>query len=208
MTIAFWRRLVPDLRFIICVRNPLDFAQSLGQYTKNSRLHLLAMWQYYNYQILCETRPEERLITFYEDYFPCYRAALVPLLDFTGLPVLAPDGLIDRQIRDFCAPDLKHYTSTLDDVLSDADVPCVTRRLYQELLAADPSARDLPLLRDREMLLPLLQLALIGAGTLDGTGAVRKAEYERVQEERERLEKALRRSERKRLWWRMGKVRL
>ena len=34
VTIAFWRRLVPDLRFIICVRNPLDFAQSLGQYTE------------------------------------------------------------------------------------------------------------------------------------------------------------------------------
>ena len=211
VTIAFWRRVIPGLRFVVCVRNPLDFAQSLGQYTRNSRPHLLAMWQYYNYQILCETRPDERLVTFYEDYFPCYRDALAPLLDFAGLPPLVPESHADQQSRAFCQPDLKHYTSTLQDVLGDETVPFVTLRLYEELLAAtatDPSARDLPLLREREMLLPLLQLALVGAGTLDGTGAVRKAEYERLQSERERLEKAPRRSERKRLWWKVGKFRV
>ena len=113
------------------------------------------------------------------------RVALTPLLDFAGLPHPTPDGPVDRQISGFCEPGLKHYTSTLQDVLNDDTVPYVTRRLYQELLSADTSARDLPLLREREMLLPLLQLALIGAGTLDGTGAVGKAKYERLHAEYE-----------------------
>lgn len=176
----FWKRLVPDLRFLICVRNPLDFAQSLGKYTNTSRPHLFAMWQYYNYHILCETKPEDRLITFYEDYFPCYRNALQPVLDFAALPAPIPGGPIDRQILSFCDPELKHYTSSVQDVMQDEKVPYVTRQLYQELLNADTNVSDLPLLHHREMLLPLLQIALVGESTLDGTGAVSKAEYQRV----------------------------
>ena len=181
VTIAFWQRVVPDLKFVVCVRNPLDFASSLGKHTRNSRSHLFAMWQYYNYSILTATAPENRFVTFYEDYFPCYRTGLEPLLHFSGLPCLPVGGKIDQCIQSFHNRDLKHYASTLQDVLLDCEVPYVTRQLYLELLSADSSARILPLLHYQQMLLPLLERTLVGEGTLDGTGAVTVAEHERVQ---------------------------
>ena len=180
VAIAFWQRVVPDLRVIICVRNPLDFARSLGKHLPLSRSHLFAMWQYYNYSILTVTRPENRFVTFYEDYFPCYRAGLAPLLDFAGLPPPAPDGEVDRCLRSFFDPGLRHHTSTLEDVLSDDEVPYVTRQLYLELLSGDAAARTLPLLSYRTMLLPLLQRTLAGEGVLDGSGAVSAAQHEKV----------------------------
>lgn len=196
VAIAFWQRVIPDLRYIICVRNPLDFAQSLGEHAAVSRPHLFAMWQYYNYHILTATEPQKRFVTFYEDYFPSPHAGLAPLLDFVGLPRPVPGGQADQQIRGFCDPDLNHYSSTPEDVLGDADVPYSTRQLYLELLCADSSARDLPLLRYRDMLLPLLQRALIGESTLDGSGAVSQGEHERVKRKLESL--------RSRHQWRAG----
>ncbi|MGI4788162.1 MAG: sulfotransferase family protein [Janthinobacterium lividum] len=180
VTIAFWQRVVPDLKFIICVRNPLDFASSLGKHSPVSRAHLFAMWQYYNYMILSVTRPEDRIVTFYEDYFPCSRSGLSPLLDFLGLLQPAPNDQVDQCLRSFFNQDLNHHSSTFLDVLADTEVPYVTQQLYLELLSGNASASNLPMLSHSKMLLPLLQRTLIGEGTLDGSGAVSRAQHEKL----------------------------
>jgi hypothetical protein len=196
--IAFWQRVIPNLKFIVCVRNPLDFAQSLGQHASVSRSHLFAMWQYYNYYILTASRPEDRIVTFYEDYFPCYQAGLAPVLDFVGLPHPASGDHTDQSITRFYDPNLKHYTSALEDVLIDDEVPYVTRQLYLELLSSDAHDQNLPILSYREMLLPLLKQALIGEGVLDGSAAVSKAHYQKLKGEVAALEIALTQAKKKR----------
>ncbi len=180
VTIAFWQRVVPEMKLIICVRNPLDFAHSLGKHVSISRAHLFAMWQYYNYSILAATLPQNRFVTFYEDYFPCYRNGLLPLLDFAGLDIPTPGEDIERRILAFHDQSLKHHTSTLADVLADDTVPYVTRQLYVELLSGNTDAADLPLLHYQGMLLPLLQGALVGESVLDGSGAVTMAKYQKL----------------------------
>ncbi len=196
--VAFWQRVIPNLKFIICVRNPLDFAHSLGQHISVSRSHLFAMWQYYNYHILTATKPEDRIVTFYEDYFPCYQAGLTSVLDFVGLPHPAPDDQTDQRISHFYDPSLKHYTSTLQDLLADDEVPYMTRQLYLELLSGDANAQHLPILNFRDLLLPLLQRTLVGEGVLDGSAAVSKSQHHQVQSEREALETALAQARNKR----------
>ncbi len=77
-TLAFWRRVVPNLTLVLCLRNPLDYAASVDNFAYIAQSHALTLWQYYNLDMLNSTRVEDRTITFYEDYFPDYRRGLEP----------------------------------------------------------------------------------------------------------------------------------
>ncbi len=180
VTLAFWKKVVPNLRFIICVRNPLDFASSLGQYTSVSRSHLYAMWQYYNYYVLCHTEPNERFLTNYESYFPDYLPELTSLLNFCGLDTPLPGSAEAAKIDAFMDVDLKHYNSHFEDVIMDKRVPYTAKELYTQLLASPRANGDLDLLRYRELLLPLLENSVVAEGSLDSTNVVPRAEYDKL----------------------------
>ena len=47
LTAAYWLDLVPDLKFIICVRHPLEVALSLKRRNQNSYSLGLALWERY-----------------------------------------------------------------------------------------------------------------------------------------------------------------
>jgi hypothetical protein len=153
-TMAFWRRAVPDLRIVICVRNPLDYSASINASHEVARRHALRMWDYYNVTALTQTTPSERFVTFYEDYFPDYRAALYPLLNFAGLPRPADDSDAAKQIEAFHDAGLNHHKSTLDDVMADQTASDLTKQLYKELVTGPPDASHLPVLESAALILP------------------------------------------------------
>jgi hypothetical protein len=142
VTIPFWRRVVPGLRFVLCVRNPLDYAGSverMGVVTGNS--HAFALWALYNIAVLAETDPNDRFVTSFEEYFPDYRAGLLPVLDFIGIAAPAPDSEAARRIQEFHSPELRHLGSTDDCLERVKDAPQIVTDLYFLLMNSDRSAR-------------------------------------------------------------------
>jgi len=87
LTLPFWQRLIPDLKIVVCVRNPLEVSRSLllrGNLQSPSPFQL---WLTYYRQLLSAARPERRLVTHYRSYFHNPRAELARVLGWLGLEV-------------------------------------------------------------------------------------------------------------------------
>lgn len=155
LIVPFWLKVVPGLKFVLCVRNPLDVMASLVSYGGFSPSEGPMIWLHNNLRLLLDTAPCQRAVTFYEDYFPDYRKGLLPLLDFVGLPRPEAGSELDTKLGGFIQSDLKHHNSSAEDLLADSEIPYVVKELYVELLAGGRNAADLPLLRNVELFMPL-----------------------------------------------------
>jgi hypothetical protein len=66
LTLPFWKRLLPTMRYIICLRNPLDVARSLQRWDL-SFLEGMRLCVLYMHSALQNTAGEQRQAVFYED---------------------------------------------------------------------------------------------------------------------------------------------
>jgi hypothetical protein len=121
LTAAYWLDLQPDLRFIICVRHPLEVALSLKRRNQNSYSLGLALWERYYATVLDVVPRERRLVTHYDTYFLDPEGEVARLCAFAGL-VPAPS-----RVR----TDLRHHTIGVG--LADAGVSSAVRALYSDL---------------------------------------------------------------------------
>lgn len=87
LTLSFWKNLVPGLKVIVCIRDPLEVARSLYRRGYSSNVFSFRLWQVYNERLLAATRPEERLITHQDSYFVDPKGELRRLLDWLGWSV-------------------------------------------------------------------------------------------------------------------------
>lgn len=85
ITLPFWRRLVPDCRIIVCVRNPLEVALSLKKRGDTSYQLSLSLWKAYNERLLAASEGMPRLVTEYRAYFESPAEEIARLLEFAGL---------------------------------------------------------------------------------------------------------------------------
>ena len=122
-SIPFWRDLLPTLRIVVCVRNPLEVAVSLKRRNQISFALGLALWDAHHRAIVEATEPGERLVTHHGAHFRgpeesrrlCERLGLEPLH-----PTVA--GL---------EPALRRNVADL--ALADAGVDPATIELYRSL---------------------------------------------------------------------------
>jgi hypothetical protein len=84
LLVPFWCSVQPDLKFVICLRNPLEVADSLYRRNMFSRARSLALWREYNERVLAATRPGQRIITHYYAYFVDVSAEVGRVLQFVG----------------------------------------------------------------------------------------------------------------------------
>lgn len=115
LTLPFWSQLLPELKVIICLRNPVEVAASLSKRGFNSTTFGINLWCAYNERVLEAIPPERRLITHYDSYFINPVAELRRLVNFAGLPV------DDLSILDACSTaklNLKHNWAKFEDVMS------------------------------------------------------------------------------------------
>ena len=61
LLLPFWKSLIPDLRIIACIRNPIEVAFSLHKRAQSSIPFSLNLWGIYNERLLSDTTPEERI---------------------------------------------------------------------------------------------------------------------------------------------------
>ncbi len=129
LTLPFWQKLLPEMKILICVRNPLAVAHSLSIRDDISIADALDLWLAYNRRVLDMAPVESRLITHCETYLSDSRAELNRLLQWVGL--FATEGQIDQACGRI-APTLLHHRMTMDD-LAEANVSDEIWRCYREL---------------------------------------------------------------------------
>ncbi len=83
LTLPFWQSLLPDLRTVIIVRNPLEVAYSMNKRNGTSYALGLRLWEIYNRRLLAETDPQKRVLTSYAAFFEDPRAELRKIANFS-----------------------------------------------------------------------------------------------------------------------------
>jgi hypothetical protein len=121
LTASYWLDLQPDLKFIICVRHPLEVALSLKRRNQNSYSLGLSLWELYYATVLDQVPEDRRIVTHYDMFFRDPAGELGRLCDFAGLE---PAEVTVRA-------DLRHHD--IDVSLEDAGTTDRLRSLYADL---------------------------------------------------------------------------
>lgn len=136
LTLPFWQQLLPEMRYVICLRNPLDVASSLQRRDGMSLAEGIDLWQAYVTSALANTSGGPRLFVPYERHLREPQSTAERLaafvgrageLDGVGLPRLT--GAVDEG--------LWRNRTSLEDMVSDGRVPedAVALHLHTEILA-------------------------------------------------------------------------
>ena len=127
LTIPFWESLLPGLKTVIIVRNPLETAYSMHARNGNSYALGLRLWEIYNRRLLTHTEPHSRIITDYRAFFENPETELRKIAAFLGWPeseIRVAAGLINEKRR--------HTSFTLEQLI-DAGVSPEIVALYRSL---------------------------------------------------------------------------
>lgn len=95
LTLPFWQELVPGLRYVVCVRNPLDVARSLEQRDGLELQRGIALWQTYLSRSLEHTSNRPRIVVPYERYFDEASELATRLARFAD----CPGAFLDEQAK-------------------------------------------------------------------------------------------------------------
>ncbi|MBI3654697.1 MAG: sulfotransferase [Acidobacteria bacterium] len=148
----FWRRVIPDLKILICLRNPLEVAQSLQQRGHSSLDFGLQLWLTYMQRLLADTQPSERVVTHYHGYFYNPQAELQRVLN--RLQIATSEEVIAQACSTISEP-LRHSWVTTQELrripIPDEILNCYMK-LYGEAEAIYHTAKEtaLPTQRKRE----------------------------------------------------------
>lgn len=113
LTIPFWRRLIPALKFVVCVRNPLEVAHSLFVRGDPAGATEFRLWLHYYRQILSTVPPPSRVVTHYHSYFEDAPAELRRVAGWLGLD---PSEETAERARAHVSGALRHHRVTTDEL--------------------------------------------------------------------------------------------
>ncbi len=102
LTLPFWEEMIPGLKVVIIVRNPLAVAHSMRIRNGTSYAFGLRMWEIYNRRVFEATEKSKRFLTHYESFFDQVEPTLRQIVEFCGLPlsrVEEASALVTRERR-------------------------------------------------------------------------------------------------------------
>lgn len=129
LTLPFWQRHVPDLKIVLCLRNPFDVYRSLARRGYASSLFSYNLWLQYNLQLLAFTTPDQRIVTHYDAYFYDPRAELRRVVDFLEMEV--SDEIIEKACQTI-STNLRHNKNDIDQLFATHPTDQVLS-VYKEL---------------------------------------------------------------------------
>ena len=132
LTLPFWRSLLPDLKVVVIIRNPLEVAYSMRQRNGTSYALGLRLWEIYNRRLLAATDPQKRIITNYDAFFADPHGELRRIATFAGLAGETEIG----EAAALVAVRRRHTSFTLEQMI-DAGTPESISALYQSLLEGE-----------------------------------------------------------------------
>jgi len=124
--LPFWKSMIPNLRFVICVRNPLEVAKSLAKRNKIPIERGVFLWYRYLRAAIEDTGGCPRMIVFYDDFFIESAAEFYRLIDFCGLERPTDPSVIAAGIRG----DLRHHRAEIAEILGATSLTAEYKLLY------------------------------------------------------------------------------
>jgi len=138
LTLPFWQRLLPDMRYVICLRNPVDVARSLERRDGISLEDGVELWVAYVLAALVNTSGRPRLLVAYESYFNDRQAIVERLSRFVGRDGALGGAEADRALADEVIDDQlwRNRTAPAEVVETDwVSLEAASLYLITELLA-------------------------------------------------------------------------
>ena len=103
LVLPFWRRLVPDLRCVLCLRDPLEVGRSLAKRDQMSPPKAAFLWLHYLTECLQGLGDRPCAFFFYDELLRNPAAEVLRLLQFSGVhPLSVVDacvGVVDPALR-------------------------------------------------------------------------------------------------------------
>lgn len=130
LTLSFWQNLLPQLRYVICVRNPLDVARSLERRDAIPLEKGVRLWLIHMTSALQHTTSYPRLLIFYEDIMENWRRELRRLASFLGRPEQATRSETLKVAREFLEEELQHHRTQAINVVDEPQVVFPAKALY------------------------------------------------------------------------------
>jgi hypothetical protein len=84
MTLPFWQRVIPDMRYVVCLRNPLDVARSLERRNEFSLEKGLLLWLLYTRSAIEHTEGYPVHFIFTEQWISDSESTALRLAEFLG----------------------------------------------------------------------------------------------------------------------------
>src|SRR2546430_9452929 len=129
LTLPFWQDLLPKLKTLIIVRNPLEVAYSMRERNGTSYSFGLRLWEIYHRRLVDAADKRDRLFTHYDLFFKDAKKELRRIANFVGLPPAKIDDAAE-----LVATKRRHTHFTVDQLI-DARVSGDVIELYRALIA-------------------------------------------------------------------------
>ena len=129
LTLPFWQDLLPGMKTLIMVRNPLEVAHSMKERNGTSYSFGLRLWEIYNRRVIETASKQETLVTHYDLFFQDPELELRRIAHFIGLPDAAVENaatLVKKRRR--------HTHFTVEHLI-DARVAPEVIDVYRALIA-------------------------------------------------------------------------
>lgn len=132
LVMPFWQRSFPELRVIICLRNPFEIAQALSKRHQLWINLILQLWFEYNMRLLVSIPPRQRIIVHYDTLWGFAADELRRICGLLGVAVAEGDH---RRAATRIDHSQRHHEYDLDSWL-ELDMPLPILRLYMNMCAA------------------------------------------------------------------------
>ncbi len=141
LTLPFWQRMLPPMRYVLCLRNPVDVAFSLKNREDESQPfeHGVELWLTYVRAALAGAAAHPLEIVFYEDLMAEPEPMVRRLADFVGSD--EPDAVeayTRAAIRVAVTGSLHHHRSSVANVIDEPRLPFHAKALYLALRLFTP----------------------------------------------------------------------
>ena len=133
LTLPFWRPLLPQMRYVVCLRNVVDVAHSLETRDGMTLEEAARLWRTYTSAALAHTAGQARLLMFYEDLMADWGRQASRLAAFLERPERLEQPEVRSRIQEEVDPTLRHHSTALAEVLEDSKVPVDAKALYAAL---------------------------------------------------------------------------
>jgi hypothetical protein len=138
LTLPFWQLLLPDMKVVVCLRNPAAVARSLRKRSHNSLIFGVRLWDAYSRQLMQALPAGEFLVTHYDAWFADPHAELERVLGFLGF---SPSEQVKADAVSFVHAGQRHHEGDSMDVLASL-ANAQTIQLYERMCdLAGPTGR-------------------------------------------------------------------
>ncbi len=130
LTLPFWRRILPPIHYVICMRSPAEVAASLEQREGLPMEQSIRLWQIYTAAAIEHTAGLPRHFIFYEGVIdsPCEEVSR--LARFLGRSEALAQPDIRAAIDDFLEPELHRHRTSLINTLDNPNILYPAKALY------------------------------------------------------------------------------